>query len=75
MFSHWMNTKITRLHSSRMRTARTLTVSHSMLCAREGGVLSPGGVYLVTGEGGVLSPRGVYLVPGGVLSHGGRGCT
>ena len=29
----------------------------------QGGVLSPGGMYLV--PGGVLSPRGLYLVPGG----------
>ena len=38
-----------------------------MLCA--GGVLSPGGMYLVPGgvlspRGGVLSPGGLYLVPG-----------
>ena len=51
--------KITRrLHSSRMRTARTLTVSRSMLCTGERGVLSPGGwAYLVLGVG-VLSPGG-----------------
>ena len=59
----------TRLHSSRMRTARALTVS------RRGGVLSPRGVYLVRGVylflGGALSPRGVYLVLGGVWSGGG----
>ena len=63
---------ITRMHSSRMRTARVLTVSLSMLCGggctwSRGGV--PGqGVYLVLG--GVPGPRGVccqgvYLVPGG----------
>ena len=40
-----------------MRTARVLTVSHSMLCT--------GGVYLVWG---VPGPGGVYLVPGGVVS-------
>ena len=33
--------KVTRLHSSRMRTARSLTVSPSMLCW--GGVAGPGG--------------------------------
>ena len=59
----------TRLHSSRMRTAHVLTVSHSMLCTR--------GVYLV--PGGVPDPRGctwsrgVDLVQGGV--PGPRGCT
>ena len=35
--------RYTRLHSSRMRTARTLTVSPSMLCA--GGCLVPGGAW------------------------------
>ena len=54
----------TRLHSSRMRTARTLTVSPSMLCS--GGVPGPG-VYLVPGS------LGVYLVLGGVPGPG--GCT
>ena len=56
------------MHSSRMRTGRSLTVCRSLL---PGGYLVPVGVYLVLG--GVLSPRGVYLVPGGVLSP--RGCT
>ena len=55
----------TRLHSSRMHTARALTVSPSMLCA-EGGVLSP--------RGGSLVP-GVYALgvsaPGGCLLQGG----
>ena len=45
----------TRMHSSRMRTGRSLTVCRS----------------LVPGGGVVLSPRGVYLVLGGVLSLGG----
>ena len=40
----------TRLHSSRMRTARVLTVSPSMLCA--GGCMVPGGR--------VHGPRGVH---------------
>ena len=54
----------TRLHSSRMRTARTLTVSRSMLCAGGGW-----GVYLV--PRGVLSLRGGVLSPqGGVWSRG-----
>ena len=34
----------TRLHSSRMRTARALTVSHSMLAGGEGWVSARGGV-------------------------------
>ena len=45
------------MHSSRIRTGRSLTVCWSLL---------PRGVYLVLG--GVLSPGGVYLVPGGILS-------
>ena len=49
----------TRLHSSRMRTARTLTVSPSMLCSGEGCLLW--GVHLVPG----MSAPGVYMVPGG----------
>ena len=62
------NTK-TRLHSSRMCTARTLTVSRTMVCR--------GGVYLVLG--GVLSPsQGGVPVPGRVLGPGGvpgpKGC-
>ena len=63
------------MHSSRMRTARALTVSPSMLCAVGGVYLVPG-VYLFLGD--VLGPggctwsqggvpgQGVYLVPGGV---------
>ena len=39
--------KVTRLHSSRMRTACALTVSPSILCAR--GVCFLGGLYLVLG--------------------------
>ena len=49
---------ITRMHSSRMRTARALTVSASMLCA--GGVPGPGGC--------VPGPGGGYLVPGWVCT-------
>ena len=71
---------VTRLHSSRMRTARVLTVSPSMLCAG-GGVCSRGwGVYLLQGSvpgpgGGVPGVGGyliwgVYLVPGGCLLQG-----
>ena len=61
------------MHSSRMRTARLLPVSHSMHCSR--GVSGPGGCTClgvpglgsVPGlRGGVYLPRGVYLrgVPG-----------
>ena len=64
------NASITRMHSSRMRTARMLPVSDGMHCSGgctwsqgctwpQGGVPGPGQwVYLV---------RGVYLVPGGHL--------
>ena len=55
------------MHSSRMRTGRSLTVCCSLL---------PGGVSLVPGGGGrgegfSLVPGGVSLVPGGVLPAGG----
>ena len=53
--------KVTRIHSSRMRTARLLTVSPSMHCS--GGVPGSRGVYLVWG--GVPGPGGVPD-PGGV---------
>ena len=56
--------KITRLHSSRMRTARALTISPSMLCT--GGCPLPGGVC----SGGVCSWRGLSA-PGGCVSSGG----
>ena len=57
-----------RLYSSRMHTARSLTVSPSMLC--------PGGVPVwswgVPGPGGVPGPRGAAcLVPGWCLVPGG----
>ena len=55
----------TRLHSSRMRTARALTVSPSMFCA--GGCTWSRGVYLVLGA---VPGLGVYLVPGGVRPRG-----
>ena len=51
------------MHSSRMRTGRSLTVFRSLQPG--GGVPGPGGVYLV--------PGGVYLVLGGVPGPG--GCT
>ena len=50
----------TRLHSSRMHTARSLAVSPSMLCSGGGAV--PG-----RGEGGA------YLVPGGCVPGPGEG--
>ena len=56
------------MHSSRMRTGRSLTVCRSQF--HRGGVLSPGGV-LSSGEGDVLSPGGMYLVTGGCLVWGG----
>ena len=63
------DTEITRLHSSRMRTAGALTVSHRMLAGGEGcllwGVSAPGGCLP---RGGLL--RGC-LLPGGVCSRGG----
>ena len=53
---------ITRMHSSRMCTARALTVSPSMLCGGQGG--SPWG----SAPGGVCSSGGLLLggsTPGG----------
>ena len=46
----------TILHSSRMRTTRSLTVSPSMLCSRGGGAWSWGGAWSqgVPGTGGCL---------------------
>ena len=68
---------ITRLHSSRMRTARALTVSPSMLCAGGWGCLLQGGVYLggsasrgvCSGGGGCLLPGEGVSAPGGVVSQ------
>ena len=63
----------TRLHSSRMRTARALTVSPSMLCAG-GGVCSQGGVSRGVCSGGCLlwgvSALGGCLLPGGSAPGG-----
>ena len=53
----------TRLHSSRMRTTRMLTVSPSMLCVGVGG--------WCTWSRGVYLAWGVYLVLGGVPGLGG----
>ena len=65
--------KTTRLHSSRMRIARALTVSPSMLCGGRKCTWSRG-MYLVLGGylvPGVYLVQGVYLVPGGVPGPGG----
>ena len=62
----------TRLHSSRMRTARSLTVSPSMLCAR-GGCLLLGGV--PAPEGGAGACSGGCLVQGGGAWSGGYACS
>ena len=69
---HWQldwTKKSTRLHSSRMRTARSLTVSPSMLCS--GGALSGGCLVLE----GCLLPRGAWS-QGGAWSRVGAsgGC-
>ena len=56
---------LTRLHSSRMRTARLLPVSPSMHCAGGWGCLLPGGCTCFWSRGGYLP-----LVPGGVCSGG-----
>ena len=57
----------TRLHSSRMRTARALTVSPSMLCCGGGGCLLWGGVCSWGGLlwGGLLRWGGGCLLGGG----------
>ena len=62
---------LTRMHSSRMRTARLMPVSPSMHCSGD----VPGqGVYLVQGGvpglGGVPAQGVVYLVLGGVPGLG-----
>ena len=60
------------MHSSRMHTARSLTVSPSMLCWGGGGACawSWGGCLVL---GGVWSRRGAYLVLGGCLPGPGGG--
>ena len=75
-----LNVLETRMHSSRMRTGRSLTVCCSLLpgggvvCLVRGGVLPAGGVCLV--QGGVLPAGEVCLVRGGVcLVLGGEGCS
>ena len=75
--------KLTRMHSSRMRTARLLPVSPSMHCSggctwSVGGVPGPG-ESAWSGRGAVPGPTGVYLVPGVCTWSVGciwsRGCT
>ena len=62
----------TRMHSSRMRTGRSLTVCCSLLRGEGGSSLAGGGVCLVwggspwSGGGVLLGPGGVFLGPGGV---------
>ena len=57
----------TRMHSSRMRTARLLPVSPNMHCSGGGDVPARGGVPAL---GGCTCPGGVYL-PCGVPALGG----
>ena len=72
-----VNTQRTRMHSSRMRTGRSLTVCWSLLpgggggSARGGGCLLPGGGAAFGGvcSGGCLLPEGGVVCLGG----GGRG--
>ena len=59
----------TRLHSSRMRTARALSVSPSML---GGCTWVPGGV---PGLRGCTWSQGVYLIPDGCIWSWGRVCS
>ena len=61
-------TDLTRLHSSRMRTARALTVSPSMLCL---GVSAPGGC--TWSQGCLLWGEGTWS--GGCLLQGGGLCS
>ena len=76
LFTVTGNNNTTRLHSSRMRTARALTVSPDMLCAGGGGGAGVWGglsAWRVCSQGGVCSggwsaPGG--SAPGGVCSGG-----
>ena len=67
----FLNLNLTRMHSSRMRTARALTVSPSMFCSGGRGVSAHGGV----SADGVSAPGGCLLrgvsAPGGSLLLGG----
>ena len=58
----WKNILQTRLHSSRMHTARMLTVYPSMLCT--------GGVYLVPGVSALGGSAPVGSAPGGMCVPG-----
>ena len=55
----FLNLNLTRMHSSRMRTARALTVSPSMFCSGGRGVSAHRGCLLMG-----------CLLPGGVCSRG-----
>ena len=83
-----LNLVSTRMHSSRMRTGRSLTVFRSLQPGgggtwSRGGVPGPGGCTWSRGgctwSGGVPGPGGVYLVRGCTWSWGGvpgpGGCT
>ena len=61
----------TRIHSSRMRTARLLPVSPSMHCSGEG--CTCWGVYLPRGEGYLPKGEGVPAQGEGVPAQGGGG--
>ena len=65
----------TRMHSSRMRTARLLPVSPNMHCS--GCVPAQGGVPIRQGctyPGGMYLPRGSVYLPGGVPAWGVPAC-
>ena len=62
----------TRMHSSRMRTGRSLTVCCSLFPMGVWGLPGLGGGVL-PGPGGVCLVRGVCLVLGGLLGLGGLG--
>ena len=61
---------ITRMHSSRMRTVRSISHIPGGCTWSRGGVPGPGGCTWsrggVPGPGGYTWSQGVYLVPGGV---------
>ena len=84
--SWYTNSTITRMHSSRMRTGRSLTVFRSLqpggggTWSGGGGTWSRGGGGCTWSGGGVPGPGMVYLVRGGVPGPGGcpwsgGGCT
>ena len=70
--SSYVKTNLTRMHSSRMRTGRSLTICRSLLPG--GGVCLLRGVFVwvwVSTLGGVSAPGGCLLLGGGVCSWGG----